>query len=319
MLQLKALIVTTTTVIRDMWVREIEKWFGIKPCVIGGGKVVNPDSPIAVGNIQTVHKVIQKQSSDYGLVIVDECHHCSADTFSKVLNVSKASVKLGLSGTLVRKDGKHVLFNDYFGEKRFIGKDENRMDIQVRSFDSTVEIPANHMIPWAKRVNAVLENPMYVSEVLLLAKWAEAIGHKTLVVADRVEFLSKLHKALPNSLMITGTIASSIEEREKVMDAIANGKATTLLATQSIFSEGVSLNELSCLILGTPINNESLVEQLAGRIQRFADGKLPPVLIDILLKGNTGKRQYNTRRGVYIKEGWPIKKITKPELIRLGN
>ena len=39
-----------------------------------------------------------------------------------------------------------------------------------------------------------------------------------------------------------------------------------LFGTQSIFSEGISLNDLSCLVLGTPINNEPLLTQLIGRV-----------------------------------------------------
>lgn len=315
-LQLKTLIVTTTTVIRDMWVKEVKKHFGIDPCIIGGGKVINPDSPIAVGNIQTVEKVIQKNAGVYGLIIIDECHHCSATTFTKVLNVSRASVKLGLSGTVTRRDGKHVMFPDFFGYKVFKGKDENRLTPTIWTYDSEVSIPSNNMIPWAKRANAVMEDPRHVSDVIFIAKMLEMMGHKVLVVADRVEFLQKVHKALPYSLMITGSVASTVEEREVVMDAIRTGKARTLCATQSIFSEGVSLNELSALISGSLISGEELLEQLIGRIQRPAEDKLDPVYVDIVLGGNTGRRQSYARKALYVREGWNIQKESRASLLR---
>ena len=35
-----------------------------------------------------------------------------------------------------------------------------------------------------------------------------------------------------------------------------------LFGTQSIFSEGISIDNLSCLILGTPINNEPLLNSV---------------------------------------------------------
>ena len=316
-LQLKTLIVTTTTVIRDMWVNEIRQHFGIEPCVIGGGTIKNPNSPIAVGNIQTVEKIIQKESGTYGLLIIDECHHCSANTFTKVLNVSRASVKLGLSGTLVRRDGKHVLFNDFFGSKRFIGKDENRMKPDIWVYKSPVIIPPNSMIPWARRANAVMEDPRHLSDVIFITKILESLGHKVLIVADRVEFLEKVHKALPYSLLITGTNASTVEEREVVMNAIRSGKATSLCATQSIFAEGVSLNELSALVTGSLVSSEELLEQLIGRIQRPAEGKLDPIAVDIRLDGNTGRRQHYNRKALYTREGWKTKEMSRAAMLDL--
>jgi superfamily II DNA or RNA helicase len=319
MLQLKTLIVTTTTIIRDMWAKEIKQHFGIEPCIIGGGKIVNEGSPIAVGNIQTVEKIIQKYSGEYGLVIVDECHHCSANTFMKVLNVSRASVKIGLSGTLTRRDGKHVFFQDFFTNKVFIGKDENRMTPTIWNYQSEVMIPNNQMIPWAKRANAVMEDPRHISDVIFITKCLEMMGHKVLIVADRVDFLSKVHQALPYSLMITGSVASSVEEREQVMDAIRSGKATSICATQSIFSEGVSLNELSALVPASLISGEELLEQLIGRIQRPAANKKQPIAVDINLSGNTGKRQAYKRKGLYIREGWKIQQQNRATLISMAN
>ena len=43
--------------------------------------------------------------TDYGHVIVDECHHLSAVTFERVLREVKAKYILGLTATLTREDG----------------------------------------------------------------------------------------------------------------------------------------------------------------------------------------------------------------------
>lgn len=86
---------------------------------------MNIDSPIVVGNIQTVVKYANELSREFGLLILDEVHHCPASTFDKVLNHSFAAVKLGLSGTLLRKDGKHVLFKGWFGSNIIVPKEEN--------------------------------------------------------------------------------------------------------------------------------------------------------------------------------------------------
>ena len=42
---------------------------------------------------------------DYGMVIVDECHHVSSVTFERVLKGVTARYVYGLTATPIRKDG----------------------------------------------------------------------------------------------------------------------------------------------------------------------------------------------------------------------
>mgnify|MGYP000400678164 CR=1 FL=1 len=87
------------------------------------------------------------------------------------------------------------------------------------------------------------------------------------------------------------------------------GDKEILYGTQAIFSEGISVNTLSCLILATPINNEPLLTQLIGRVVRKHDNKRDPVIIDIHLKGKTAQRQASNRMGYYMKQGYQIKQL----------
>jgi superfamily II DNA or RNA helicase len=105
------------------------------------------------------------------------------------------------------------------------------------------------------------------------------------------------------ALVITGEVPHT--ERPKMMNRIYDDK-DILYGTQSIFSEGISLNCLSCLLLATPVNNEPLLTQLIGRIIRREEGKKNPVVIDINLLGKTARRQANNRLGYYMKQGYDI-------------
>ena len=73
-----------------------------------------------------------------------------------------------------------------------------------------------------------------------------------------------------------------------------------------IRNPGISINELSCLVLATPINNEPLLTQLIGRILRKEEGKMQPIVVDIHLKGKTAARQAHSRMGYYMKQGYEI-------------
>ena len=110
-----------------------------------------------------------------------------------------------------------------------------------------------------------------------------------------------------SAICVTGEVAH--EDRETMLDEIRSGKKDILFGTQAIFSEGISLDDLSCLILGTPVNNEPLLTQLIGRVIRQKEGKKDPVVIDIHLKGNTARKQASNRIGYYMKQGYTIKEL----------
>jgi superfamily II DNA or RNA helicase len=159
-------------------------------------------------------------------------------------------------------------------------------------------------IPWANRVNELAYDPEYQNSVALTASAYAARGHKVLVVSDRVDFLKSCARLTgDDAVCVTGAIPH--EERPDIINQIFKDK-NILYGTQSIFSEGISLDVLSCLVLGTPVNNEPLLTQLIGRIVRNYEGKMQPTVVDINLKGNTARRQANARLGYYIKQGYEV-------------
>jgi len=303
----KTLVVTHTVPLRNQWVREIEKVYGFTPGIIGSGKF-NISTPIVVGNVQSLYKCMDQIYKTFGTVILDEMHHVSSPTFSRILDKSCARYKLGLSGTIERKDGKHVVFRDYFGNKLFQPPKENYMVPAVHIYPSETRLPDGASVPWAKRINAIAYNDEYQHSVAMIASAYAANGHNVLVVSDRVAFLKNCAELVgDNAICITGDVGH--EDRETLLEEVGKNGKNILFGTQSIFCEGISKNELSCIILATPINNEPLLTQLVGRVIRELKGKKQPIVVDINLKGNTARRQNQERLGFYMKMGWEIKKL----------
>ena len=303
----KTLVVTHTVPLRNQWAKEVEKVYGIKPGIIGSGNF-DTDAPIVIGNTQTLYRNLEKIRKEFGTIILDEMHHVSSPTFSKIIDTSHARYKIGLSGTIERKDGKHVVFRDYFSPTVYKPPKENFLTPSVHIYRSEVRFPDGSNIPWAKRVNALVNNDEYRHSVAMIASAYAARGHKVLVVSDRVHFLKSCAELTgEKSICVTGEVAH--EDREKLVDEILYGNKEILYGTQAIFSEGISVNTLSCLILATPINNEPLLTQLIGRVVRKHDNKRDPVVIDIHLKGKTAQRQASNRMGYYMKQGYQIKQL----------
>jgi superfamily II DNA or RNA helicase len=301
----KTLVVTHTVALRNQWAKEVEKVFGITAGIIGSGKF-ELDAPIVIGNTQSLYRNIDKIRKEFGTIILDEMHHVSSPTFSKILDTNYCRYKIGLSGTIERKDGKHVVFRDYFGNTLFKPPKENYMTPTVHIVPSEIRFMDGAKTPWANRVTALSNDEEYRHTVAMLAAAYAARGHKVLVVSDRVSFLKSCAELTGDkAVCVTGEVAH--EDREGLINRILYGDANVLYGTQAIFSEGISVDTLSCLILGTPVNNEPLLTQLVGRVIRKKEGKIDPVIIDIHLRGNTARKQASNRVGFYMKQGWEMK------------
>ena len=301
-LQQKTLIVTHTLALRGQWEKEVQKVFGVTAGVIGSGKF-EMNKEFVVGNVQTLYRNIDKIANEFGTIIVDEMHHVSSPTFTRIVDASKARYKIGLTGTMQRKDGRHVVFRDYFSNTVFKPPRENYLTPRVDIIHSGIRFMDGN-VDWANRINALAYDWEYQNTMAMLAASYAAKGHKVLLVSDRVDFLKSCARLVgDNAICVTGDVPH--QERGDMIKEIFTTK-DILFGTQSIFSEGISVDCLSCLILGTPINNEPLLTQLVGRVIRLYEGKPQPVIVDIHLEGRTARKQAGARMGYYMKQGYDV-------------
>jgi superfamily II DNA or RNA helicase len=299
----KTLVVTHTTALRDQWREEIEALFGLTPGLIGSGTFDVEDHFIVVGNVQSIVKNLEKINKEFGTIILDEAHHCPASTFSQTIDSFHARYRLALSGTMIRKDGKHVIFQDYFGTTIFKPEQANTINPVVHLVKSNITL--KHNVPWVEKINELTQSEYYRKYISALASYHIEHGHSVLVVADRVEFLEKVKEYVGETcLLVTGD--TSFEERQYAKEQILTKQKMCIAGSRQIFSEGISINILSCVILAVPMSNDSLLEQIVGRIMRPHPGKLNPIVVDIQFSGWADKKQNNDRLGLYMKKGWEI-------------
>jgi superfamily II DNA or RNA helicase len=299
----KTLVITHTAALRDQWCEEIEVLFGQKPGVIGGGQMDYADHFITVANIQTLVKHTAELAKEFGCIILDEAHHCPATTFAQTIDCFHARYRIALSGTMIRKDGKHILFGDYFGPIVYKPPQSNTLTPTVHIVKSGITLKPG--APWVEKVTELLESEKYKWFIADIAKMHIQQGHSVLVIADRVEFLHKVKEYIgEDCAVVTGD--TEFEERQLIKQQILSGEKKAIAGSRQIFSEGISINTLSCVILAAPMSNDSLLEQIVGRIQRISEGKLNPLVVDINFAGYADKKQNNDRLGLYMRKGWQI-------------
>lgn len=299
----KTLVITHTVPLRTQWEKEIKKTLGITPGIIGSGKLDWKRQSIVVANVQTLRKHINILKEEFGTVILDEVHHAPAKIFTECLEGMKARYKIGLSATLRRKDYLHIVIPDYFSKTIYKPPSENQMKPEVLIVKTDIPFNSNNMIPWANRVNELMARPDYKELVTSLAEKFADKGHKVLAVCDRTEFLEDSHyRTQDRSVLVTG----ETKNRDEQHRLLREDERDILWGAISIYKEGISENYLSCLILGTPVNNDPMLKQLIGRVIRKHPNKLTPVIIDIVLKGATARKQAATRAGRYARKGYKV-------------
>lgn len=299
----KTLVITHTAALRDQWAEEVEVLFGIKCGIIGGGELDYEDHFITIANVQTLVKHSTSLAKEFGTVILDEAHHCPATTFAAIIDSFHARYRVALSGTMVRKDQKHIVFRDYFGSHVVKPPQSNTLTPVVKIIKPGITLKPG--ATWVEKITDLTQSDDYRRFIASLALTQISKGHSVLVIADRVEFLEKVSEYVgEESVLVTGN--TETDDRKLAKEQLLDGTKKCVCGSRQIFSEGISVNILSCVILAVPMSNDSLLEQIVGRIQRIHTDKLQPLVLDIQFSGFADKKQNNDRLGLYMRKGWEI-------------
>lgn len=220
---------------------------------------------------------------DYGMVIVDECHHVSSITFEQVLMSIKAHTIYGLTATPIRKDGHQPIIFMQCGPIRFSTDVKSQMAKQ--SFD-------RFLIPRFTSYNSILEDRLsiatlykylYEDEIrnnLIVEDICKAVntGRTPIILTNRTVHVSvlaeKLKATIKNVISLTGA-GTTREKREAMqrLQTIPDSEQLVIVATGKYIGEGFDYPRLDTLFLALPISWKGLLTQYAGRLHREYEGK----------------------------------------------
>ena len=280
------------------WVERLTCFLGLDPKQVGtiGGGKRKPTGVIDVALIQSLARngEVDDIVTDYGHLIVDECHHLSAASFERVAGRTKARYVTGLSATVARKDGHHPIIFMQCGPVR------HRVHARVQAAESggapsrsrtgprglncrrplaTVERPSIPAI-YAALAQDSRRNGLIFDDVL---KALEA-GRSPLVLTERKDHLDCLAQRfcrfVRNLAVLRGGL--SAKDRRKAQEAlnVAGDEERLILATGRYVGEGFDDARLDTLFLTMPIAWKGTLAQYVGRLHRRNDGKNDVLVVD---------------------------------------
>lgn len=297
------------------------------------GKYQDYDADFVFATVQTLSKedtLSRYKKEHWDLIIIDEAHHSSADSYKKIMDYFTPKLWLGMTATPDKRDdnleGRNIyeIFNHQIAyEIRLQNAMEEDLLCPFHYFGITdLEVIADA----GKSSEQKIENFRYLTSderVLNVMKQAEFFGHsgdrvKGLIFCSRIdeakELSVKFNEKGWRTLVLSGSDSETV--RAAAIERLAGDNvedALDYIISVDIFSEGVDVPEINQVIMLRPTESPIIFIQQLGRGLRKTDDKEYVVVIDfignyrnnfmipIALSGDRSYNKDNIRR--YVTEG----------------
>jgi superfamily II DNA or RNA helicase len=258
--------------------------------IIQAGFATRPGEPVQVASVQTLWtravrgKRMELPPAD--VLIIDECHHCPARTYRRIIDAYPEVVLIGLTATPCRGDGRglggifdaivecpqvgELIAQKYLVKTRvYAPVDPDLSGIATRTGDYIEEQLAERM----DRANLVGD---------IISHW-HRYGERRKTVCFAVSVAHSLH--IRDEFAKSGVRAEHVDgrmpkpDRDAVLARLAAGE-TQVVTNCMVLTEGWDMPQVSCCILARPTKKMGLYRQMVGRVLRPAPGKCDAIVLD---------------------------------------
>lgn len=277
--------------LQQQWIERLSSFLGIPVGAIGriGGGRNKPTGLLDVAVIQSLVRngVVDDLVGNYGHLIVDECHHLSAQSFELVARRAKAKFVTGLSATVTRKDGHHPIIFMQCGPVRYRVNAKQRA--AAHPFKHTVMVRPTNFRPLRPANPNVRQQFHELYEELIADEERNQLichdviqtlreGRSPLVLTERNEHLDSLAKQLAREVQHLVVLRGGMYKKELNaislrLAAIPAEETRVILATGRYVGEGFDDARLDTLFLTLPVSWHGTIAQYVGRLHRLNDSK----------------------------------------------
>lgn len=230
----------------------------------------------------------------FGLVVVDEAHHSTADSYQRVLEALNAGqsdgpLLLGVTATPDRGDGKgldgqydEIVFTydlvwgiregylcDMRGTRVTIDMDMSKVKVRRGDYD-------------AGQTGAIMEAAG--APQLIVAAWQEhAADRRTLVFTPTVELAAQVRDAFTAAGIAAGWVHGGMDmaERAATLRDYSAGRLQ-VVANCAVLTEGYDEPRTDCVVIARPTKSRALYAQMVGRGTRLHPEKTDCLVLDVV-------------------------------------
>ena len=273
---------------------------------------------VQVCMVQTLGKRLDRMRTTPVLIVTDECHHSLAGTYRKVYNAFPSALKLGVTATPIRTDGRG-------------------MGVEAGGVYDCIEIgpQIGELIEMGWLTRPEVYAPAEALDLTgLRAKSGDYNGaeleervDKPQITGNAVAYYTKLCPGEPAVVFCcsvphaehvaaqfraAGYTAQAVDgetdtdRRKDILAGLGTGEIQ-VVCTCDIISEGTDIPAIACVILLRPTKSLGLFLQQVGRGLRVVAGKLRVVILDhagnIMRHGMPDEERYWSLEGEKKKPG----------------
>lgn len=313
MVNRKTIVVVDQENILDQWKKMARDILGLHPDEIGiiqGDMCQIKGKKFVIAMLHSISKLGRYPAhvyNDFGFAIFDEVHVCAAEQFKNAMFLINAKIRLGLSATPRRKDGKDKLIFASLGEIKIVSESTPLVP-KVLFAVSPWEVPYTVRIDPVTHQKKVVKTPhsagktMHINKSLArceernklianFAKQAYSKGRNIVIFSDLKDYhLDRIEEALkvigiPSADI--GRYTGGMTKKQREYGSTRRICLTTYKAT----AKAVDCPWWDFAILATP---RSDIVQIAGRIVREYEGKVCALSPEAKERDENGNLKYKT-------------------------
>lgn len=283
--QVNTLILVNKKVLQEQWLERINAFLSANPAHVGqtGRSNAKLSGIIDVAMLQSLHRkgICSPLLSEYGQVIVDECHHIPARSIERVMQSFSGKYVLGLSATVARKDGHEPIIFMQCGPIRH--RVDPKRQAQMRAFEHKVIVrPTQFTLPSELSVGDTTIHHLYLALLndshrneMIIQDVLGAIKEKRspLILTERREhvhwFAENLQDKVKHVIVLYGGMGA--KQRRLIQEelaSISDDDPRVIISTGRYLGEGFDDARLDTLFLTLPISWKGILHQYTGRLHR---------------------------------------------------
>lgn len=262
------------------------------------------DAYVVYGSIQSVAANIGAFApDDFGYLVIDECHHGTADTYRKIMSYFNPTFTLGLTATPERTDGENLL--DIFRNVAHKLDLQTAVELDVLAPVRCIRIATNIDLRDV-RINGFRYNLLDLESKiqmpgrnqLIVDTYREYVKDRPTVVfcmsVKHAQELAELFQAQGiDAHSVSGSTNSA--ERRCILEQYESGKIPVLCACD-LLNEGWDSPHTQVLFMARPTMSKTIYMQQLGRGMRKCEGKDFLMVFDFGDNANMFNMPYSLHR-----------------------
>lgn len=271
------------------------------------------DTYVVCGSIQSIIRNLdQFKPDDFAYLIIDECHHASAKSYTKILSYFRPKFTLGLTATPERADGADLLEVFQTVAHKLDIKDavETGVLCPVRCIRVKTNIDMSDV-----RINGFKYNALDLEQTIMIPDRNRLIvdtymeyakGKSTVIFCTSVNHAETIAKMLQERGVKAEAVSGSTNAavRKQILKQYAD-KEIQVLCACDLLNEGWDSPITEVLFMARPTMSKVIYTQQLGRGMRTHEGKEFLMVFDFVDNANMFNCPYSLHRLLNVAEYVP--------------